>query len=141
MDQITVNLYPPGAGIPSHVDAHMAFHGVILSVSLGSEAIMEFRPSPSSADGPPDQLVVSVPLPPRSLLVLSGAARYSWEHAIPQRKTDVVVQPSSASGSEGPCSRVVHRATRLSITCRSTKAVSGCRGCPCPSLCDAVSRQ
>lgn len=35
-DQLTVNEYPPGAGIPPHVDTHSAFADGIMSLSLGS---------------------------------------------------------------------------------------------------------
>ena len=36
----------------------------------------------------------SILLPPRSLLVLTGEARYRWQHYIPHRKRDVVVGES-----------------------------------------------
>lgn len=48
----------------------------------------------------------SVWLPPRSLLLLTGASRYDWTHAIAQRKTDLV------DGEVRP------RSTRTSLTFR-----------------------
>ncbi|KAH7731462.1 Protein ALKB-8 [Aphelenchoides avenae] len=43
-DQVTVNVYgEPGQGIPSHVDTHSAFEEPILSVSLHSDVVMEFK--------------------------------------------------------------------------------------------------
>lgn len=33
-DQLTVNIYEPGNGIPSHVDTHSAFSDTIASLSL-----------------------------------------------------------------------------------------------------------
>ena len=35
-DQITVNLYEPGQGIPFHTDTHSAFEDAIVSLSLFS---------------------------------------------------------------------------------------------------------
>ena len=42
-DQLTVNRYLPGQGIPPHVDTHSAFFDGIVSLSLGSGAVMDFR--------------------------------------------------------------------------------------------------
>ncbi|XP_057346877.1 alkylated DNA repair protein alkB homolog 8-like [Manis pentadactyla] len=36
-DQLTINQYEPGHGIPAHVDTHSAFEDEIISLSLGSE--------------------------------------------------------------------------------------------------------
>jgi hypothetical protein len=44
-----------------------------------------------------------------SLLVLAGAARYKWRHAIPGRKTDKVGEGSMARGRAG-VAHVSHRA-------------------------------
>ena len=49
------------------MDTHSAFEDPILSLSLGSSVVMEFR----NQDG----LVIPVLLPQRSLLVMSGEAR------------------------------------------------------------------
>ena len=67
-DQITVNQYQPGQGIPSHVDTHSAFEDEIVSLSLGSPVNMEFKH--------PDGRQLSVLLPGRSCLIMSGEARY-----------------------------------------------------------------
>ncbi|PNF31433.1 hypothetical protein B7P43_G04066 [Cryptotermes secundus] len=66
--QLTVNHYQPGQGIPSHVDTHSAFKDPILSLSLGSSIVMEFRHQ--------DGRVSPVILPQRSLLIMSEEARY-----------------------------------------------------------------
>lgn len=42
-DQLTVNKYEPGHGIPPHVDTHSAFTYLIVSLSLGAETVMDFR--------------------------------------------------------------------------------------------------
>jgi alkylated DNA repair dioxygenase AlkB len=82
-DQAIINEYDPGQGISAHVDCVPCFGDVIASLSLGSGAVMQFR-HPKSDDRQ------ELYLQERSLIVLSGAARYEWTHAIPARKSDVV---------------------------------------------------
>ena len=55
--------------------------GAIASLSLAGHAVMEFR-----QEGQAFALL----LPPRSLLVMAGPARYCWQHYIPHRKADLV---------------------------------------------------
>ncbi|XP_065188736.1 alkylated DNA repair protein alkB homolog 8-like [Sycon ciliatum] len=81
-DQLTVNDYQPGQGIPPHVDTSWAFEDSIISLSLLSSVVMEFR----HADG----RWVPVWLPRRSLLVMSGESRYNWSHGITPRKVDCI---------------------------------------------------
>lgn len=79
-DQLIVNEYPAGTGIPAHVD-HASFDDTIVSITLGSSCVMDFgRPGVSEVE--------SVFLKPRSALVLSGEARQRWTHAIPARLAD-----------------------------------------------------
>ena len=78
-DQLIVNEYEPGQGIARHIDKSL-FAETIVSLSLGSTCIMEFRHGARK-----EQLL----LEPMSALVLSGAARTVWQHSIPARKTDV----------------------------------------------------
>lgn len=80
-DQAIVNEYLPGQGISAHVDCVPCFDDTIASLSLGSGAIMQF-----TKDVEKQELY----LKPRSLIVLSGEARYEWTHAISARKSDVV---------------------------------------------------
>jgi len=80
-DQVIVNEYEPGQGIAPHVDCVPCFTATVLSLSLGSAAVMEFT-NKASRD------VVPLLVEPRSLLVMSGAARYDWRHGIVARKTD-----------------------------------------------------
>lgn len=97
-DQVIVNEYEPGQGIAPHIDNINHFKERIYSISLGSATIMEF-----SRDGQ----VIQVDLEPRSLVILTGDARYKWTHAIAKRKSDLI---------HG------HRRTRqrrVSMTCRS----------------------
>jgi len=42
-DQFTVQYYPPGTGIPPHVDTHSAFREALYSLSMGSTVPMAFK--------------------------------------------------------------------------------------------------
>ncbi|XP_065344849.1 alkylated DNA repair protein alkB homolog 8 [Cloeon dipterum] len=118
-DQLTVNQYEPGQGIPPHIDTHSAFEDPILSLSLESDVVMEFRKS---------GVVVPVLLPRRSLLVMSGESRYAWTHGINPRKSDVVNCP------DGKLS-LVQRKRRTSFTFRRLLR----RACTCTfsQFCDS----
>lgn len=136
-DQLTLNEYQPHDQIPPHVDTHHAFEDPILSLSLGSHTVMDFRlPVPlTDAAGTAAGTVIkraSVFLPRRSLLVLSGSARYEWWHGIAQRVTDVV---------EG---RVLQRGRRVSLTYRRVRNDPIC-ACPfvayCPTQLAEIERK
>ena len=66
-DQLTVNCYEPGQGIPPHVDTHSAFEDGILSLSLESSVVMEFKND--------KDLTFSILLPRRSLCLMLGESR------------------------------------------------------------------
>ena len=88
-DQLIVNEYEPGQGIAPHVDCVPCFGPVVASLSLGSSAMMEFTPTLDTRKAEPNAPPkVEVFLQPRSLVVLSGPARYDWRHAIPARRQD-----------------------------------------------------
>lgn len=80
-DQAIVNEYQPGQGISAHVDCVPCFSDTIASLSLGSGTVMRFTNGQEKHE---------LYLEPRSLIILSGPARYEWAHAIPARKSDVV---------------------------------------------------
>ena len=80
-DQVIVNEYLPGQGITPHVDCVPCFGEAVASISLNSPCVMEFSK---------DNQKVPILLEPRSVVVLSGDARYQWKHSIPQRKTDAI---------------------------------------------------
>lgn len=80
-DQAIVNEYLPGQGISAHIDCVPCFDDVIASLSLGSDVIMRLSSGEQKHD---------VFLEKRSLIILSGEARYKWQHAIPARKSDIV---------------------------------------------------
>ncbi|XP_070685529.1 tRNA (carboxymethyluridine(34)-5-O)-methyltransferase alkbh8 [Pempheris klunzingeri] len=132
-DQLTVNQYESGQGIPPHVDTHSAFEDTILSLSLGSQTVMEFRR--------PDGRLVALLLPGRSLLVMKGESRYLWTHGITPRKFDMVPACDPQSPARGR-DLVTHsnltlskRGTRTSFTFRKIRR-DPCR-CAFPSACDS----
>jgi alkylated DNA repair dioxygenase AlkB len=79
--QILISRYPPGAGIGWHRDAPM-FGSKIVGVSLLAPSRMRFQRRPKGGDRETEV----VELAPRSAYVLSGAARWSWQHMIPPQK-------------------------------------------------------
>jgi alkylated DNA repair protein (DNA oxidative demethylase) len=78
--QVLVSRYPEGAGIGWHGDAPM-FGSRIVGVSLAAPARMRFQ---RTVQG--EREVAAIELPPRSAYVLSGKARWSWQHSIPPAK-------------------------------------------------------
>lgn len=121
-DQLTVNQYEPGQGIPPHIDTHSAFKESIASLSLGSQAVMDFTD--------PDDNCVSVLLPRRSLLIMADAARYKWKHAIVPRKFDIVSLPHCDSDLT-----LIKRGVRTSFTFRLLRR-EPCK-CDFPEQCDS----
>ncbi|XP_042760998.1 alkylated DNA repair protein alkB homolog 8 isoform X1 [Panthera leo] len=130
-DQLTVNQYEPGHGIPAHIDTHSAFEDEIVSLSLGSEVVMDFKH--------PDGITVPVMLPRRSLLVMTGESRYLWTHGITPRKFDTV------QASKGHKSGIItsdvgdltlsKRGIRTSFTFRKVRQTP-CN-CSYPLVCDS----
>ena len=112
-DQLTVNEYLPGNSIPPHIDSHSPFEETIAAVSLLSPIAMLFR-----KDNEDHNLFIE----PRSLVVMQDEARYTWKHAITQRKYDIL------NGN------VVFRNRRISLTFRKLRN----KPCECrfPEYCD-----
>jgi alkylated DNA repair dioxygenase AlkB len=73
-----VSFYPPGATIGWHKDV-LAFGAVVVGVSLGSACVMRFQRIAAGGE----RRVFEQPLAPRSAYILSGAARWAWQHSIP----------------------------------------------------------
>ena len=82
-DQVIVNEYEPGQGISSHIDCEPCFANTIVSLSLGSDCIMDFTNRRDKAKKIP------VWLAPRSIIVLKDEARNEWLHGIAPRKSDM----------------------------------------------------
>ncbi|KAG6687549.1 hypothetical protein I3843_11G077200 [Carya illinoinensis] len=135
-----VNEYPTGVGLSPHVDTHSAFEGFIFSLSLAGPCIMEFRQyaecawlpnhtsSPNmkteSLENDKSFLRRAIYLPPRSMLLLSGEARYAWHHYIPHHKIDLVKNSVIKRGSR-----------RVSFTFRKVR--TGPCKCEFPQYCDS----
>lgn len=123
LNQMTVNEYKEGSGIGSHVDTKTAFGDGLISISLNSGIVMEFRQTDddeerekSNDSSPPLRKLVY--LPRRSMLLMSGPARYSWEHMIVSRMTDTV---------DG---KVIPRGQRVSLTLRTALELPSDGGMP-----------
>ncbi|CAH2260497.1 alkylated DNA repair protein alkB homolog 8 [Pararge aegeria] len=128
-DQLTVNKYSPGQGIPSHVDRHSPFGDTILSLSLGSSVVMDWRHHSGK--------YVPLEVPARSLLVMQGEARYDWQHGIQPRTWDPVIEIRKDGGNEIRVitNDVSQRQIRISLTFRSTR--QGLCQCGYKTLCDS----
>ncbi len=72
-----VTRYPPGAGIGWHRDAPL-FGPQVVGVSLLSPCSLRFQRRVGET-----RRVWRQELDPRSVYVLAGAARWSWQHSIP----------------------------------------------------------
>ncbi len=129
INQLTINEYTPGQGIGSHVDTETAFDDGLLLITLGGGIVMEFR-EVLNIDGDdtvannedefkPERRKKLMYLPPRSLVLLSGDARYKWEHMIVSRMTDTV------NGKVVPRKLRVSLTLRTALTKPSTKVMDG----------------
>lgn len=74
-NQCIVTCYPAGAGIGWHTDAPR-FGECVMAVSLESEARLQFRPNGSQ------KVACEVLASPGSLYVLSGPARWDYQHQV-----------------------------------------------------------
>lgn len=115
-DQLTINDYMPGDGIPPHVDSHSPFEDVFCSLSLGSGTVMSFVS--------PENTQHNLYLKPRSAVFFSGDARFIYEHLISLRKLDRVEDS------------VFFRKRRISLTFRRIKKEGECK-CPFTKFCDS----
>ncbi|MGZ4988175.1 MAG: alpha-ketoglutarate-dependent dioxygenase AlkB, partial [Limisphaerales bacterium] len=96
-----INEYIPPLGIGPHRD-YPTFGPTVACVSLGSDILINFIHAER-------RLRVPVFVPARSLWVITGEARYQWQHSIATRLTDTVYGETRA------------RSRRVSITFRTAK--------------------
>lgn len=75
--EVLISKYPPGAGIGWHRDAPV-FGDAVFGVSLGAPCVMKFRRKRAESFE-----TIRVDLEPRSAYVISGPARWDWQHSIP----------------------------------------------------------
>jgi alkylated DNA repair dioxygenase AlkB len=78
--EVLVTEYPPSAGIGWHRDAPM--FGDVVGVSLLSPCRFRFQRGKGNA-----RETRAAVLAPRSVYVLTGSARWHWQHGIPPMKT------------------------------------------------------
>jgi len=124
-DQLTVNKYEPGNGIPSHCDTHSVFEDPIISLSLGASIVMEFK-------DPINGKHCSKLLPRKSLLIMSEESRYGWTHGITPKTSDIVKTKNNFL-------TVQQRGLRYSFTFRKLRIPPSC-DCIFPTLCDIQSK-
>lgn len=106
--QAILNLYAPGSGITPHIDLPGRYADGIVGASLTGGCVMTFTREGMRHD---------VYLPPRSVYVMSGPARWEWAHGIAYRSEDVVL--------DGKEERTIPRGLRLSVTLRWMKPGAG----------------
>lgn len=132
-DQLTANFYDyrttegdKSSGIAPHVDAHTPFGNEIFVVSLGSYTIIEYRRWDRLRT---ESKAVPVFVPPCSLVIMSGECRYAWEHAIAEKRVDVINDTTP----------LFQRGNRISLTWRVARDATHLKStCPYPALCDGV---
>lgn len=81
-EQMIVNEYEAGQGIASHADRD-CFGGVVASLSLGSDCMMDITPYPEDRNS-----TFAIVLARRSLLALRGVSRDRWLHGIRPNRSD-----------------------------------------------------
>ncbi|KNC52673.1 2OG-Fe(II) oxygenase [Thecamonas trahens ATCC 50062] len=84
-DQVIVNGYEKSQGIHPHIDRTHCFGPVIAALSLGDDAVLTFLRD--TQDG---RVVYDVPVPARSLYIMTGDARYAWRHGLDARTNAAV---------------------------------------------------
>lgn len=126
-EQVCLQHYPPGAGIPPHVDTHSAYDQ-LYALSLGAPVMMQFARG-GSGEGEDEKERLEVDLTPRSMLQMSGDSRLHWTHGIKKRKTDTLHDGT-----------VRKREDRWSITFRWVRQPAVC-DCGDAKLCDTAQKK
>ncbi|KAI6176137.1 Alkylated DNA repair protein alkB-like protein 8 [Aphelenchoides bicaudatus] len=117
-DQVTINIYNQGQGIPSHVDTHSAFENQIVVISLLSDVVIRYKDCANAAT------IIDCLIPKNSVLLMQDAARYKYKHGIFTRRYDI--NPMT--------NELIERQQRISITYRKVRQ----KPCECqfPEYCD-----
>jgi alkylated DNA repair dioxygenase AlkB len=76
--QVLIAEYRPGTPLGWHRD--VSDFDDIVGVSLGSTAMLRFRPYPPVRPKKAD--IVKIPIEPRSIYLLRGPARWAWQHSV-----------------------------------------------------------
>jgi alkylated DNA repair dioxygenase AlkB len=114
--QAIINLYRPGEGISDHIDLLDRYGDGIVGISFGSGCVMRFRYAEEGGYQEAEKEVdersfTQLYLPPRSVIIITGEARFKWTHGIPGRVADLV------EGADTQGLRIA-RGMRLSVTFR-----------------------
>jgi len=80
--QVIINEYLPGQGIADHIDDPKKFTNWVITISLGSNCIMNFKSNKTI------ECIIPLFLNRRSMYLMKDDARYVWTHGIPPRKSD-----------------------------------------------------
>jgi alkylated DNA repair dioxygenase AlkB len=99
-DQVIIIEYLPGQGIADHIDCEPCFENTVISLSLGSSCIMDFKNKYNRKEK------YEFLLQPNSLVIITDEARYNWTHGIPSREKDTWL------------GETLYRKTRISLTFR-----------------------
>eukprot|EP00439_Symbiodinium_sp_Y106_P069828 s239_g12.t1 len=91
-NEANVNDYSrDGSRLLLHWDDRGLYEECVCSVTVIGDCVMTFQmggrsnlSAPSSKTAGADAPTIRVAIPPRSLLVLRGSARYEWQHGIPE---------------------------------------------------------
>ena len=117
--QAILNLYRPGHGISPHVDLPHRYEDGIVGISLSGSAVMDFTLA---------ERIHSVLLRPGDVYVLSGDARYLWNHGIAYRAEDWVQDEQGGEPFR------LRRRLRMSITLRRMRTGADVVGAPGPAV-------
>jgi len=121
--------------ITPHVDSIKFSGGLVCGVSLLSPAVMTLRPAPHEDSDHVvekndfDDSCVRLYLPPRSLYVLCGNARYDFTHSVdsgfgadsPRGSTSKKEVRMTIKDAKGALGEDYHRARRISLIFRDEK--------------------
>ena len=117
-DQVCLQYYPPGTGIPPHADTHSVFDQ-LYALSFGAPVMMVFREGNVNEKR-------DIDLEPRALVRLGGDSRLHWSHGIRTKKRDTL-----------PDGTVRERGERWSLTYRWLRPEGVCE-CGDVRLCDTA---
>lgn len=109
--QAIINLYPAGTGIAPHVDLLRRYADGVVGCSVVGGCVMTFTRIGREHER------YDVYLPPRSVYILSGPARWDWTHGIEPRLEDVVERENRHLDQP----ETILRDLRLSVTFRWLK--------------------
>jgi len=73
--QLVINEYYSGQELLLHFDHHQTYGPVIVGLSLQGAGVLTFQHGKTGQE-------IDVPLPPRSLYLMSGDSRYVWMHGM-----------------------------------------------------------